>query len=263
MRYGQSITYGPLSAPALFTGSVERYSYGLQATKQLISGPAAIDSVQNHLAMVLHSKKASLSFTAKITSDSSDFLDLSAGAQITVSGISTGVVLARRAVERWRLMQPKTATIEATHYPDMTATGTGPDTVNAVSPALSTLILPSEELVYSTYGLSMPAPQNGTAAGIVHELEISQSLDIQEDEPSPDGKILGASAEGYERTISLLLLATGDIPAVGTTLSITGAPDHAADYRITSARLDMELQRGKMYAIEAAWIPGFTVVEEQ
>ena len=55
----------------------------------------------------------------EIRETSTDFLDLSAGAGLVVSGISTGTVLVRQAVEKWALGQPKMASVQATHYPDI------------------------------------------------------------------------------------------------------------------------------------------------
>ena len=86
----------------------------------------------------------------------------------------------------------------------------------------------------------------------------AQALQIAEDDPDPDGAIKGAASHGYERTISLDLLATGAIPAVGATLVIAGAPTHAANYLITSADQKFAQAKGKMYSIEAAWIPPFS-----
>lgn len=249
-RYGQTITWGPLTAPALFTGERQSYSYRDAVTKQNITGAAG-----DHFAQVLHSHKAALQFTAKVAGGSTDFLDISGGAAITVSGISAGQVLVSRAVETWRLMQPKTASITATHYPDMPSTNTAAAaaTLSAFTPAQTGLgiLFPNSALTYSTFGLTH-------ASGIVHELTIEQILQLTDDEPSPDGKLLGAQGHGYERMIRLMLLATAAAPAVKSVLTLTGAPGHAADYRITDAEVTLEDQRGKMYAISASWIPPFT-----
>lgn len=247
-RYGQQITWGPLSAPRLFTGVTRDYSYRDSVTKQLIQDMAA-----DHMAMVLHSKKGDINFEAMVTDASADFLDLSGGAAITVSGIATGMTLVRRAVEIWRLGQPKMANIQATHYPHMTgAAGTPAGTMSAVTPEQGglSIVYPGQKLVYSTAGLTH-------ASGIVHGLTLEQSLQITEDEPSPDGEILGAASHAYERTIKLELLATADIPAVDTVLAIGGAPNHANSYRITGANQQFYTEKGKMYVIEAAWIPAF------
>ena len=249
-RYGQTITWGPLTAPALFTGERQSYSYRDVVTKQNISGADG-----DHFAQVLHSHKAEIQFTVKVTSASTDFLDISGGAAIAVTGVTGGQVLVSRAVETWRLMQPKTASITATHYPDMTSTNTtAAGRMTAFTPAQTGIgiVFPSGLLTYSTYGLTH-------SAGIVHELTIEQILQLTDDEPSPDGKLLGCQGHGYERMIRLLLLATGDAPAVKTVLTIGGAPGHASDYRITDVEQTLEDARGKMFSISASWIPPFTV----
>ena len=148
-RYGQTITWGPLSAHTLFTGEKQSYSYRDQVTKQNIDGAAA-----EFIAMALHSQKADLDFEAKITSDSANFLDLSGGAAVAVSGITGGIVLVRQAVEKWALLQPKLASIQAVHYPDIvqsspTLAGT---TLNAFTPDQSALgiVYPGGKIIYGT-----------------------------------------------------------------------------------------------------------------
>lgn len=248
-RYGQTITWGPLSAPALFSGERQSYSYRDAVTKQNISGAAG-----DHFAQALHSRKAALNFTAKVTNDSTDFLDISEGAAIAVDGVSAGQIIVSRAVETWRLMQPKIASITASHYPDMPLTNTAAaGTFSAFTPDQSALgiVFPEGRLTYSTFGLSH-------AVGIVHELTIEQILQLSDDEPSPDGKLLGCQGHGYERMIRLLLLATGAAPAVKSVLTIGGAPAHASDYRITDSEQTLEDARGKMFSVSASWIPPYT-----
>ena len=82
-RYGQSITWGAINAPHLFTGDC--LSYGLRdaVTKQEIENESA-----DLTALVLHSRKAVLRFEAQVNSGSDNFLDLSAGAAVTVSTLS-------------------------------------------------------------------------------------------------------------------------------------------------------------------------------
>lgn len=248
-RYGQQITWGPLTAPRLFTGVTQDFSIRDSVTKQLIEDMSA-----ENVAMVLHSRKADINFEARITDGSVDFLDLSAGAAVAVSAIPSGVILVRRAVEIWRLGSPKMANVQATHYPDMVqANPVTAGVLSAFTPDQSDLgiVYPGGKLIYSTVGLTH-------AAGIVHGLTIEQMLQITEDDPTPDGKIVGAASHGYERSIKLDLLATGAAPAVGSVLTIGGAPDHANDYRITGSNVQFYTKKGKMYSIEAAWIPAFS-----
>ena len=261
-RYGQTLTYGPLSAPAFFTCEPQSYSLRDGKTKQLIDGAAG-----DWLAMALHSRKAEINFEGKITAASgttADYLDLSAGAAIALSSISsTGTILVSRAVERWRLNQPKTASVEATWFPDMTPVGTPVmvgQTATAFTPdqSGSTVVTPGGAVIYSTYGFTH-------ARGLVHELTLTQTHQITEDDPSPDGLILGAATHAYERTINLLLLAQipstmspmTDYPAVGSPLVIGGGTSSMADFIITNSGPAMEMEKGMMYSIDASWIPPF------
>ncbi len=252
-RYGQSITWSALAAPHLFTGDCTAYSYEDATTRQPME-----DEAGDHAALALHSRKAGLSFEAEIRDDSTDFLDLSAGAAITVSGIAAGVVLASRAVETWRLGQRKTAGVTATHFPDMVlgsgaAAGTELDAFTPDQSALG-IVFPGAKLIYGTQGL-------GHAAGILHGLTLTQELTITEDDPSPIGTILGAAAHGYLRTIALELLispTSAALPAVRSVLALTGAPAHAGGYRIEKVGQKWASKRGKMLDVTAVWIPPFS-----
>lgn len=250
-RYGQAISWSTPNAPHVFTGICTNYRYNPTVQSQLDE-----DESGDNRAIIQHSKKAELSFEAKITEDSTDFLDLSAGAMITVTGTPAGgVILARRAIERWVLQQPKTASVEAIHFPVMSDSGAvaaGVD-LDAFTPDQSALgiVTPGGSLIYGTHGMTH-------GSGVLHELEIAQELTITEDDPSPAGTLLGAAAHGYLRRIRMMLLATGTRPAVEATLALTGAPDHAADYKIESAPEVWSSKRGKMYEVTAIWIPPFT-----
>ena len=248
-RYGQLITWSALTAPAPFTGEVQSSSYRDAATKQLIPGGAS-----DYIAMALHSRKAELTYEAKVNSGTTDFLDLSAGAAIVVTGISTGVLLVSQAVETWQLQQPKIASIKATHYPDVVqaSPALAGKTLNAFTPdqAALTMVYPGGKIIYGTLGI-------GHASGVVHGLTITQTLRLLDDPPSPAGKILGVGAASYERLISLDLLAKAAAPAVESVLVMTGGPGHSSGYRITDVEEKFENERGKMFAVEASWIPAF------
>jgi hypothetical protein len=249
-RYGQSITWSALSAPAIFTGDILSYSYDDKVTEQELE-----DGGSDIAALALHSRKAEVNFEAEVTSGSTNFLDLSAGAALAVSGITGGSLLASRAVEKWALLKKKTASIQATHFPDMTPVGSpamAGTSLSAFTPDQTgvSIPLPGAGLIYSTVPMTH-------AAGVIHELTLTQMLKITEDEPSPAGAILGAATHGYKRMISLLLLATGAIPAVGSTLAIGSGPAHTANYIITGARPVLERAKGKMYSIDASWITPF------
>lgn len=249
-RHGQAITWGTTTAPHIFTGKCTSYSYRKMLQRQVHD-----DEAGENVAITLHSKKAEVSFSAEVTSGSTDFLDLTGSAAlIVVAGVTGGSLLASRVVETWRLQQRKTAQITATHYPDFTSTGSSAAiNASAFTPDQSGIGInyPGGLLIYGTYGVTH-------GQGVVHGLTIEQQLTIAEDDPSPAGTILGAQTHGYMRTIQLDLLATGTIPDVGTVLTFTAGPANSADYRIESAEIRFEDKRGKMFAIGGVWIPPFT-----
>src|SRR5262245_30365271 len=145
-RYGQAITWSALSAPHLFTGQCMAYSYDDEVEETVDE-----DESGDVLAVILDGRKAAINFEAKVTNVSTDFLDLSAGAAITVSGISTGTVLCNRAVETWRLRQPKMCSISAMHYPDLVqaspvAAGTALTTFTPTQSGL-TVVTPGSKII--------------------------------------------------------------------------------------------------------------------
>jgi hypothetical protein len=253
-RYGQDIDWGTVNAPQLFTGECINYSYSPRATEQMIRGAAG-----GNIAMAVHSDQADFRFSAKVTAASTDFLDLSAGAAVAISGIETGIALAADAEEVWRSLTEKTASVSGIHFPFMvqeTGTPAAPGTLSAVSPAQDNLdiLLPGATLPYSTYSL-------GHDAGVVYALTLRQSLTIKPDRPSPDGKILGAQAYGYMRSISLELVADklSAPPAIRSVLAITNAPTHATGYIVTGAGTIWETETEKMFSVRASWIAALVV----
>lgn len=256
-HYGQDITYGVLGAPALFTGDNMSFSYRDQVTEDLLENGGS-----DFAAMALHSRKADLSFEGEVTSSTTDFLDLSTGARIVVDAeiagidLTTGFILASEAVEEWNLLRRKRCSVRATHYPEADASEVGAAGValSAFVPSQSLgFLFPGTTLIYSTVGFTH-------AQGLIHQLRLTQSLQIVDDEPSPDGKILGAFSHGYKRTISMLLLAKPSdavIPEPGSELVITGAPARMNKFRVISAEPRMERKKGMMFSLEASWIVPF------
>ena len=91
MHYGRNtVIYGPLSAPTLFTGDKMSFTARDAVTDQLIT-----DGAENNVALALHSHKVSLDWEVQIRSTSTDFLDLSAGAKLAVTGYSISPRLTR------------------------------------------------------------------------------------------------------------------------------------------------------------------------
>jgi hypothetical protein len=201
-----------------------------------------------------------VNFECEVTSGSTDFLDLSGGAKISVSNapggvdLSTGFLLAHEAVEEWSLMRRKKCSVRATHYPDATDEENGPaaGTMSAFEPSQNlNFLFPGNTLIYSTVGLTH-------ASGLIHQLQLTQRWEVTDDEPSPDGQLLGAFISGYERVINLTLLAKPSaavIPAPRSVLTISGAPGRMSNFRVISAEPKLERKKGMMFTIEAAWIP--------
>lgn len=257
-HYGQSIKYGVLDAPALFTGDNMSFNY-----RDAVTADDQENGGSDIAAVAMHSRKADLQFSGEVTSGSTNFLNLANGAKIAVEAdiagidLAPGFILAYEAVEEWNLLRRKTASVRAFHYMDGESddAGTAAGTQTAFTPANQNLdfLFPGNTLIYSTVGITH-------AAGLVHQLRITQQLTITDDDPSPNGKLLGAFASGYKRTLSLMLLAKpadAAIPAPKSTLTFTNAPANAANYRVISAEPRMERKKGMMFQIEAVWIPPF------
>jgi hypothetical protein len=251
-RYGQAITWGTASAPHLFAGDCLSYSYDEELIEQLLDNEAG-----DQEALSAHSHQAQLAYEAEVTSGSTNFLDLSSdAAAIVVSGISTGVVLCSLAEQRWQLGARATCAINATHFMDITqASPVSAGTSNsAFAPSQSglSIVTPGSTIIYGTYGM-------GHASGVLHALTISQHLTIQADDPDPDGTIKGAAAFGYLRRFTAEILAKSTIPAVGSTLALTGSPPAmaASNYKILGATPKFVKKKGLMYSLKGVWIPGF------
>ncbi|MEO7933204.1 MAG: hypothetical protein ABIT76_08615 [Chthoniobacterales bacterium] len=248
-RYGQSLVFGTATVPDIFTGSVLSYSLRNAVTRQLIP-----DGNGDNTALALHSAKGELNFEVQVTDGSTNFLDLSTGGRVVVSTLTSGTVLATRAVETWALGQDKRASLAASYYPDFVDTTgalAGTD-LNALTPEQTlAFVFPGSKIVYGTAGL-------GHASGVVHGVTIEQQLSITDDEPSPVGTILGATTHGYLRMIRLDLLASPTVaaPAVQSELIITGAPDHMAGHRIEASEFRFATLKGKRYLVNSIWIPG-------
>src|SRR4051812_29790482 len=115
VHYGQAlIGFHALGAPHAFTVDLTNFSRSPSLREQLDE-----DESGENRALILHSLTEELSWEGKVKSASTDFLDLSQGALLTVAGITGGGILAKRAVERWSLMQAKTISLSATRYPDL------------------------------------------------------------------------------------------------------------------------------------------------
>lgn len=248
-NYGRAIVaWSTANAPQLFTGECVRYEYDDQYSLADITGASG-----DVLAQIFSKAKAGISFEAKCSNASTNFLDLTGNAaQITVSGISSGTVLAEMVEEIWALDEPKVARVQATHYPDMTTGGTAAGTSgSAFTPDQSAgaTQYPGGTFIYSTAGLAQ-------AAGDIHYLRLTQRLRIAEHPATPAGKIVSATATGYKRQIEMRVLALGNPPAKGASISLTGI-GMGSNYRVNRVTTMYAIERAMMYGIHAEWIPAF------
>lgn len=244
-QYGQLITWSTPDAPHASAGVCDSWSDRNQNQRFTDE-----DESGDIRAVLYHGKKNDWSFSARVTDDSTDFLDLSSGAQLaTLTGFTGGCILARRATERWSLGASKTISVDGTFYPDFTDTGAAVGSATAFTPTQTfALLFPSANLIWSTGGITH-------ASGIVHGLEITQEWEFSEMDELPDGTIPGVIAHAFKRNISLDILSLDDPPATGTGLAFTDGPDNSAGFLIESVETKFAIKRGKMYAVQGFWTP--------
>ena len=258
-HYGQLVTYSTGTAPHLCAGTCLNFHARDVLEKQMEDGEGG-----TILAAILHSRKVEFGFDVKFTDASVDFPDLSAGAAITLGGLLTaaqlfgaasgGTALMSRAVETWRIGQPKTGSIAGTYFPDcVQASPAAAGTLTAFTPAAQGLtgLHPAGKLIWGTQGLSH-------GAGVVHGLTLTQELQLLPDEVSPAGTLLGVQTSNYMRTIALEILAltSGTAPSNGAVLTVTGAPSHAGGFRLENVERKMEIKGRQMYSANAFWFNG-------
>jgi hypothetical protein len=243
--YGESITWSMDAFTGPITGDAQNYSYRAAYSDYMSPGQDGA-----HAAMVLHGHKGEISFESLISPDTDNIPNLSLGARIAISAISAGLVLCRSVSESWRDRQSKSVSLSASHYPAITAgTGAEPGAIAGFTPAdqAGISIYPAGRVIWSTIGL-------GHTSGKIRAFTIDQSLEIAE-ETDPLGAYCAVATHSYQRSITLEILSTGTRPALDTILTVTGAPAHASGYAITSSEEMLRLRQGKLYRVEAMWIP--------
>jgi len=263
-HYGQLVTYSTGSAPKICSGVCLNFRAHDKFTKQIEDGED-----MTILATMLHSRQVDFSFDVKFTDASTDFPDLgSAGAAIVIAAAggktaltaevqvfgaaSGGTSLISRAVETWRIGQPKVGSITGTYFPEVVqASPALAGTLTAFTPEQSlTGLHPAGKLIWGTSGL--------TGYGVVHGMTLTQELTLEPDEVSPAGTILGVRTGNYQRMIGLEILAiTGTPPPQnGAVLTVTGAPSHGSGFRLENVEQTREIKGRKMYSANAFWFNG-------
>ena len=150
--YGAALEWSTINAAHLCSGICENYTYDLAVEEDAIPGEVDI------AAFAYHGKKADIAFDCTFDNTSTDFLDLTNGQQLAITGLSSGIVLATEAVETWAMKQPKKGSIKAVHLVDATGTGTAAGTLSALSPTSTAIVIkPTSRIIYGTAGLSHAA----------------------------------------------------------------------------------------------------------
>lgn len=249
--FGRTTQFGTTDAPALFTGDLKLWVYTdeLQARHDTDGDGEIVSST-------LHGRKCTWRLEGEVTNASTDFLDLSSGPEVALSGaelLAGGRTFCTRAVETWRLGARKTIAASGVHYPDMGAGGSGDaGTLSAFTPAQGGLgiVYPVGGIVEGVYGLTH-------AQGLVNELVLTQEGQLTESPETAEGDIVAAAWHGFMRTINLKLLAVDGLPPeTGGVLTITGAPAHAANFRITRAVKTLATLKDAAFDVDAFWHPG-------
>jgi len=241
--YG-SIKFSTVGAPAsvLASGICENYNYkrGNQTTE--IMGESDL------VGVVLHGEKGEISFSVTPPGDVSALV-ARAGAELTITGISTGKTIVTTAGAKWQRGQPMTMDVAATHFPDISATATGSITPEAfaLSQTEAALVLPTGKVWFGTNGIT------GAVAGIVQSCSLSETVQLQEEEDN-DGKIVALAVHSYKATASMEILTAVALSAIalGDELDVFGG------FRITSAEEKFSKGGTHTISVEGLLIPGVT-----
>ena len=245
-QIGSAIKWSTLNARHPVAGVCESWSYKAQRRGTKVSKETG-----DRAAMIRDILKAEFRYTARVDGTSTDFLDLSTGPVITISGITSGVVCALKAVERWQIgANPKKIEVSGNHYPLAltVAEGSTASRITAITPtqtSLAALVTPGDELVYGTSGLSH-------GSGILVAMTLTQAWSIGLEQPNEDGDICGVIINDFIKTIELEMAASGDPPEEQTRLDVAGAPDHAVGFRIIEPpEASYTLEQAMVYKIQA------------
>lgn len=234
--YG-TIKYSTVDAKKPFTGICESFNYKI--TDQIYEHTGEDASV---VAMVPHGRKGELTFSASPAATVTA-LGVRAGAELTITGISTGKIIVMQSSAKWQRGQAMVFDASATHYAGI-STGTG-----SITPATITLDkgtqplqLPTDKIWFGVAGLEAPV------AGIVQSCSINESVQAQEEEDE-NGEIVAVAIHGYKATAQMEILTDGAMPEVGTDLEAFGT------FRITSAEEKWSKGGVRSISVEGVIVP--------
>jgi len=242
--YG-SIKYSTVGAPAsvLAGGICENYNYKKQVQTTEVQGESG-----DIVAAVLHGEKGEISFSVTPAGNVT-VLVARAGAELTVTGISTGKVIVHQASAKWQRGNPMTMDVAATHYGAISdaATGTITPEALALSQTQAAIVLPTDKVWFGTNGIT------GAVEGIVQSVSLSESVQIAEEEDNT-GAIVALAVHSYKATASMEILTSVALSEItlGDTLDIFGS------FSITSADEKFSKNGVHTISVEGILIPGVT-----
>jgi hypothetical protein len=240
MKLYGDIKFSTVDAPNPIGGICESFSYKTADQVEKIMG------VEDLVAVILHGRKGEISFSSTpeggVTS-----LVVRAGNELTITGVSGGKILVTQSSARWQRGSAMTMEAQATHYPDLGASGEGDITQGSITLTrlAGPLQLPANKVWWGVEGIE------GPLAGIVQSCSISESVQVQEEEDK-DGKITMLALYGYEATATIEMLTNAAKPELGEELDLFGG------FRITSSEYKFQKQQMRSVVIEGLLIPGLT-----
>lgn len=236
--YG-TIKYSTVDAPKPISGICENYNY--KSAEQVYE---VTDESGDLAGVVLHGKKGELSFSST-PGGAVTALGVRAGAELTITGISTGKVVVTQSAASWQRGQAMTMNAQASHYPDISGSGVGTITPQAITLANDgeALVIPTDKVWYGVGGLSAPV------AGLVQSCQITESVQAQEEEDA-DGKIVAVVLYGYKASASLEVLTAAAPPVPGSVMELFGAT-----FRVTSVDERWAKGQTRSVALEGMIVP--------
>lgn len=237
--YG-TFKFSTVDAPQPIAGICESFSYRLVDQVYEVQGESDIEGI------VLHGRKGEISFSST-PSGGVTALGVRAGAELTITGVSGGKVIVTSSSAKWSRGQAMVFDAQATHFPDLSASGVGTITPASfeIANASGAIQLPTNKIWWSVEGLT------AAVAGIVQSCALTETVQVHE-EADAEGLIVATAVHGYKATANMEILTSGDAPAPGTTFDVFG------DFRVTSSESKWQKGQMRLVSVEGILIPGVT-----
>jgi hypothetical protein len=241
--YGSHIEFSTINAPKPISGICEGYSYKDSEQFTEIPGEGEI------AAIVRHGRKGAITFSstppATVTA-----LGVRAAGQLSITGVSGGLVLVTTAGAKWQKGQAMVMDAQATHYPDITGSASGTITLGEfpLASGEGPLQLPTDKVWWGTSGIDPVVP------GIVQSCSISETVQVQEEEGSGAnvGKIVAVILHSYKATASMEIMTTAAMPEIGSALEVFG------NFKVTDAEPKFTRGNSRVIVVNGICIPGVT-----